>query len=102
MEMMAQWGSEAIVERLAALTARLADGLRGVAVDVPEARVRAPHILSLRFLDGMPNGLIKRLANENIHVAPRLGRMRISPHVYNDESDIDRFVEVFHRLMLSR
>jgi len=102
MEMMAQWGSEAIVERLAALTARLADGLRGVAVDVPEARVRAPHILSLRFLDGMPNGLIKRLANENIHVAPRLGRMRISPHVYNDESDIDRFVEAFHRLMLSR
>jgi selenocysteine lyase/cysteine desulfurase len=28
--------------------------------------------------------------------------MRISPHVYNDESDIDRFVEAFHRLMLSR
>jgi selenocysteine lyase/cysteine desulfurase len=102
MEMMARWGSEAIVERLAALTARLADGLRGMAVVVPEARVRAPHILSLRFLDGMPNGLIKRLANENIHVARRLGRMRISPHVYNDESDIDRFVEAFHRLMLSR
>jgi selenocysteine lyase/cysteine desulfurase len=25
-------------------------------------------------------------------VAPRLGRMRISPHVYNDEADVDRFV----------
>jgi selenocysteine lyase/cysteine desulfurase len=25
--------------------------------------------------------------------------MRISPHVYNDENDIDRFVEAFHRLM---
>ena len=102
MEMMGQWGSEAIVERLAALTARLADGLRDTAVDLPEAQVRAPHILSLRFLDGMPKGLIESLANENIHVAPRLGRIRISPHVYNDESDIDRFIEALHRLMLRR
>jgi selenocysteine lyase/cysteine desulfurase len=102
MEMMAQWGSEPIVERLSALTARLADGLRGTPVDVPEGRCRAPHILSLRFLDGKPNGLIKSLAVENIYVAPRLGRMRISPHVYNDEKDIDRFIEAFHRLMSLR
>ena len=47
----------------------------------------------------MPPGLLTSLAEENIHVAPRLGRMRISPHVYNDESDIDRFVETFRRLM---
>jgi hypothetical protein len=24
--------------------------------------------------------------------------MRISPHVYNDEADVDRFVEVFRKL----
>ena len=38
-------------------------------------------------------GLIEGLASEGIYVAPRLGRMRISPHVYNDEADADRFVE---------
>jgi hypothetical protein len=38
--------------------------------------------------------LIEGLAGENIYVAPRLGRMRISPHVYNDEADDDRFVAV--------
>jgi selenocysteine lyase/cysteine desulfurase len=31
-------------------------------------------------------------------VAPRIGRMRISPHVYNDEDDVDRFVATFRRL----
>jgi len=27
--------------------------------------------------------------------------MRISPHIYSDESNIDRFIEAFHRLMPS-
>jgi selenocysteine lyase/cysteine desulfurase len=80
------------------LTARLADGLRNSAALVPDAAVRAPHILSLRFPHGMPETLIERLAAEHVHVAPRVGRLRISPHVYNDEDDVDRFVEVFRRL----
>ena len=50
----------------------------------------------------MPTGLIERLAAENIYVAPRLGRMRISPHVYNDETDVDRFIEAFQRPTPSR
>src|SRR5205085_2024603 len=76
MEMMAAWGNAGIVERLAMLTARLADGLRERDVVIPETRMRAPHILSLGFPGGMPGGLIERLAAESIYVAPRLGRMR--------------------------
>ena len=98
MEMMAEWGAAAIQARLGMLTARLADGLRNSAALVPDAAVRAPHILSLRFPNGMPDRLVERLAAEHVHVAPRVGRMRISPHVYNDEDDVDRFVEVFRRL----
>ena len=40
----------------------------------------------------MPAGLVEGLATENIYVAARLGRMRVSPHVFNDEADVDRFV----------
>jgi selenocysteine lyase/cysteine desulfurase len=98
MEMVAAWGSDAIVERLRMLTDRLADGLRNSGVLVSDARVRAPHILSLRFPGGMPDDLIDRLAAEKIFVTPRLGMMRISPHVYNDEADIDQFVATFRRL----
>jgi selenocysteine lyase/cysteine desulfurase len=92
MEMMAEWGAEAIAERLLMLTERIAEGVRNIGVSVPERHVRAPHILSLGFKDGMPKGLIEGLASEDIYVAARLGRMRISPHVYNDEEDADRFV----------
>jgi selenocysteine lyase/cysteine desulfurase len=45
----------------------------------------------------MPAGLIEGLATEGVHVAARLGRMRVSPHVFNDEADADRFVAALDR-----
>jgi len=92
MEMMAEWGSAAIVARLKMLTERIAEGLQNTGARVPDTKLRAPHILSLGFPKGMPAGLVEGLAGEGIYVAPRLGRMRISPHVYNDEADVDRLV----------
>ena len=90
--------------------ARRTDGsLRGVALLprasqnsgalVPDNRVRAPHVLSLAFPRNMPEKAAERLAAHNVYVAPRLGRMRLSPHVYNDETDVDRFVETFRAVL---
>jgi selenocysteine lyase/cysteine desulfurase len=59
---------------------------------MPARHLRAPHILCLDFKGGMPAGLVAALATEGIYVAARLGRMRVSPHVFNDEADADRFV----------
>jgi selenocysteine lyase/cysteine desulfurase len=92
MEMMAEWGAPAIARRLASLTDRIGEGLRGAPVRQPDRRFRAPHILSLEFEGGVPGGLVEGLASEGIYVAKRLERMRVSPHVFNDEDDADRFV----------
>jgi selenocysteine lyase/cysteine desulfurase len=97
MEMMTEWGEAAIVERLEMLTARIADGIRGNGVRLVDQKFRAPHILSLGFEGGMPAGLNEGLAAEGVYVAARLGRMRISPHVYNDEVDADRFCAALAR-----
>jgi selenocysteine lyase/cysteine desulfurase len=97
MELVAEWGSPALVERLAMLTNRIADGVRGLAIAVPKPENRAPHILSLGFKGGVSEGLIKALAEEEIYVAPRLGRMRIAPHAYNDEVDADRLIAALKR-----
>lgn len=97
MEMMADWGAPAIAQRLAMLTERIATGVREIGIRVADKQLRAPHILSLAFAGGMPAGLVEGLASEGVYVAPRLGRMRVSPHVYNDEVDADRFVEVLTR-----
>jgi selenocysteine lyase/cysteine desulfurase len=93
MEMLADWGAAAVAQRIAMLTERIAEGVRDIGIGVLKSHLRAPHILSLAFKDGMPAGLIEGLAAEGIYVALRLGRLRVSPHVYNDEADADRFVE---------
>jgi selenocysteine lyase/cysteine desulfurase len=100
MEMMAKWGAAAVAQRLAALTRRIADGLKGTKVQVLDERFRAPHVLSLGFGGNMPADLVPALAREQIYVAARLGRMRVSPHVYNDEADVDRFVATITRAMV--
>jgi selenocysteine lyase/cysteine desulfurase len=97
MELLAQWGCDAVQARLRMLTCRLADELSDD-VTVSDVAVRAPHILSLQFPAGMPEGLVQQLAADRVYVAPRIGRMRISPHVYNDEADIERFLASFRRL----
>jgi selenocysteine lyase/cysteine desulfurase len=98
MELLAQWGCDAVQARLRMLTGRLADELSDDGVTIPDVAVRAPHILSLQFPAGMPEGLVQQLAADRVYVAPRIGRMRISPHVYNDEADIERFLASFRRL----
>jgi selenocysteine lyase/cysteine desulfurase len=95
MEMMAEWGAGAIRQRLAMLTAGIADGLSREdlpGLHIMDTRFRAPHIVSLGFAGGLPAGLVEGLAEEGIHVAARLSRMRLSPHVFNDEEDVDRLV----------
>jgi selenocysteine lyase/cysteine desulfurase len=100
MEMMAGWGNDAVVERLSMLTGKLADGLGNLGVGLLDPKLRAPHILCVSFPKGMAPDLAKKLAAENVHAAPRLGRLRISPHVYNDEQDVERFVEVFRKVAI--
>jgi selenocysteine lyase/cysteine desulfurase len=102
MEMMAGWGAAAVAERLGALTGRLAAGLADLPLGIVDARLRAPNILSLSFPEGMPAGLADALAANGIHVAQRIGRLRISPHVYNDKSDIDRCLAALRRLLAGK
>src|SRR5260370_39961115 len=79
MEMMAEWGQEAIQERLQMLTDRLAAGLRKAGVSLAARRFPAPHILSLKFPGGIPEGWIHPPAAESGYVAPRPRPIRLNP-----------------------
>ncbi|UCH73471.1 MAG: aminotransferase class V-fold PLP-dependent enzyme [Rhodospirillales bacterium] len=97
MRQILDWGVEAIYatlsERNEAIAARAATlGIGSVA-----QQLRAGHYLGLKFADGVPRGLGQRLAAENIHVSVRGTAMRVTPHLYNTDTDIDRFFAVLER-----
>ena len=91
MERIAAWGVPAIAARLGFLTQQISEGLDGTGVEMLPQHQRAPHILSLRF-KGSARDIAQRLAAQKLYVMPRLGRVRVSPHVYNDEADVARLV----------
>ena len=92
LEQVLAWQPGTVAARLRTLTDALAEAvadLPGITT-LPRA-LRAPHILGLRLASGLPAGLLDRLTARNIHVADRLGALRVSPHVYNDETDVAAF-----------
>lgn len=99
LELVARWTPSAVATRLAILTDRLAGRLVSLGLPVAARELRVPHILGVRIPGGMPPDLIADLAAADVHVSDRQGVLRISPHVYNDETDIDRLVDALRRLL---
>jgi len=51
-------------------------------------------MVGVRLPGGIPSDLTARLEAERIYVSVRGDSIRISPHVYNDESDARRLLSV--------
>ncbi len=92
-EQLLAWGIENISEtlrhRTSAMAARLAE--RGITA-VPD-HLRGPHYLSVRFPHGIDDATVDRLAGRNVHVSIRGESMRITPHLYNNDDDVERLLE---------
>ena len=93
------WGRPALAETLAAFTAEIVARTRAFGADALDARFRAPHYLGLRFRGGLPSGLPRALAAEGVFVSVRGDRLRVTPHVYNDAVDVERFVAALGRAL---
>lgn len=86
------WGVAEIEASLGALTGQIADAVQplGLHDATPD---RAPHYLCLTLPSDTPADLVKRLAGHGVHVSQRGDRLRVTPHLYNDEADIARFAD---------
>lgn len=93
-DMLLDWGVEAISETLAAKTEMIADAARATGLTASPIGVRAPHFLSLGFPNGVPDGITASLAANNVFVSQRGTSLRVTPHLYNDEEDGARLIDV--------
>jgi cysteine desulfurase / selenocysteine lyase len=88
-------GWEAIFRRVAQLSSRLSDQLLRHGLELLTPRAATAGIVSIRRDDA--GELVERLTQESIFVEDRDSILRASPHLYNTETEIDRFVTALMR-----
>ena len=96
-DMLIEWGVDAIAETLGAKTEAIADAARAIGLSASPIGIRAPHFLSLGFRGAVPAGLTETLAAENVFVSLRGASLRVTPHLYNDDTDGARLIDVLSR-----
>ncbi|MGH6944761.1 MAG: aminotransferase class V-fold PLP-dependent enzyme [Geminicoccaceae bacterium] len=94
LEQLLAWRVEAIGRTLAAMTAAIAERAAGLGLGSMSPPLRAGHFLGLRFPERVPPDLPARLAKEQVHVSLRGDSLRITPHLYNHQDDVDRLFAV--------
>ncbi|MDX1401098.1 MAG: aminotransferase class V-fold PLP-dependent enzyme, partial [Kiloniellales bacterium] len=99
LKQVARWGQKDIAATLRPLTARLAEGARELSLDTLAPELRAPHFLGFRFENKPESALVKALEAEGVYVSIRGKTLRVSPYLYNDGEDIERFLGALERLI---
>lgn len=91
LEQLLAWGVGNIARTLGDRTRAIADraGARGW-TSLPEA-ARGPHFLGLSKPGGVADGLVDALKARKVSVSVRGDSVRVTPHLYNSDTDVDRF-----------
>lgn len=96
LELLSSHGVQRIASYLKTLTDYLCEGLKGKRYEVVSSRAPAEksQIVCIRQLDGLSAmALYHQLNAKNIVTAPRGDRLRISPHFYNTQDEIDDLID---------
>jgi len=86
-------GQDAIERRVLSLAADLRARLSKLGAAFDDESGGPSQIVAAQFPGRDVTALAKQLAGKRVLVAARHGRLRVSPHFYNDEQDCDRFEE---------
>ena len=94
-DLLLELGVVNIEARVLSLTGELVDGLveRGARIESPRGPGEASGIVAFNLPNEAPDRTVARLRAAGVFVVARRGRVRASPHFYNDSSDLGRLLE---------
>lgn len=94
LDLLLEAGPAAIERRVLALAERAAAGLAGLGFQVvsPRGPGETSGIVAAVHPRRAAAELVERLAERRVFVTERAGRLRVSPHFYNTEDEIDLFL----------
>ncbi len=84
------WGVDNVADTIGGITDLIEEEAKQRGIEAVPAERRARHMIGLRLGPTAPDDLAARLAQQNIFVSVRGDSVRVSPHVYNNESDVRR------------
>ena len=101
LELLLDLGPEAVEARVLALADRVAAGLErlGFELAAPRTPGETSGIVAGAHPDRPAEELAEGLIARDVIVSHRAGRLRLSPHVYNTEEEIDRALETLAGLV---
>lgn len=88
------WQVENIAETLRELTCMIEARAAKSGFETTPSDRRAPHMIGLHLGRRHPEGLAAKLAAKDVFVSVRGDKLRVSPHLYNTEADVEHLFSV--------
>lgn len=98
LEQILEWGVEEIAETLRSKTDAIADRARGMGLLVAEREFRAPHMIGITKPGGFSGELPNLLAKDKVYVSVRGASVRVAPHLYTNDEEIDRLFAALEKV----
>ena len=87
------WDVTWIQDAISALTSRAENGAVQTGAMPVAGADRVGHLIGIRPRGGVRADLVSALSAANVHVSVRGEAIRVAPHVFNTEGDIDRLLD---------
>ena len=97
LEQILGWSVDAIASYTADLTGRIAAHAERLGLEIAPAAHRSNHLIGVRLGGADPVKVQQALAAAGVYVSVRGDSIRVAPHVYNDEADVDRLFEALEQ-----
>jgi selenocysteine lyase/cysteine desulfurase len=94
-QLMLETGPDLIEQRVMQLAESTRDRLRELGASVNAGS----QIVAAKFPQADPSHLARELKKKNVNVAARHGFLRVSPHFYNDDNDLEQLCEAIKPLI---
>ena len=83
-----------IMRHIETINKMIIANLSNLKVSVIEEKYRSPHYLGIRLENEISDNFIDSLSKNNIFISNRgKSSLRVSPHIWNNENDVDKFIE---------
>jgi len=92
------WDVENVSETIGTLTDLIEERAETLGIAATPKERRARHMIGLMLGPDTPDDLAGRLTAHDVFVSVRGESMRVSPHLYNTEEDVDRLFDVLERV----